>query len=80
MIDPDADVFFVHARPLNHTIDFNMILVLSKECGVGTPREGFANKWVYEKGLANSDMENILQYSALLMYLMKAEALVVGTE
>lgn len=82
MIDPaTGDVLVTgHARDLIHTVDFNTI--------PGTIREGMwgevhqeegarSNKWVYEKGLANSDMENDFAIFRLGdVYLMKAEALV----
>lgn len=82
MIDPGTGEVLItgHARPLIHTVDFNII--------PGTIREGMwgevhqeegarCNKWVFEKGLANSDMENDFAIFRLAdVYLMKAEALV----
>lgn len=81
MIDPSTGEVLItgHARPLIHTVDFNII--------PGTLREGMwgevhqeegarANKWVFEKGLANSDQENDFAIFRLAdVYLMKAEAL-----
>lgn len=81
MIDPaTGDVLITgHGRELIHTVDFNII--------PGTIREGMwgevnqeegarANKWVFEKGLSNSDQENDFAIFRLAdVYLMKAEAL-----
>lgn len=82
MIDPATGEVLItgHARPLNHTIDFNMIPGSLREgmWGEVHQEEGArCNKWVYEKGLANSDMENDFAIFRLAdVYLMKAEALV----
>ncbi len=81
MIDPATGNVLItgHGRELIHTIDFNII--------PGTIREGMwgevnqeegarANKWVFEKGLSNSDQENDFAIFRLAdVYLMKAEAL-----
>lgn len=81
MIDPATGEVLItaHGRPLIHTVDFNMI--------PGTIREGMwgevhqeegarCNKWVFEKGLSNSDQENDFAIFRLAdVYLMKAEAL-----
>ena len=81
MIDPATGKVLItgHGRALIHTIDFNII--------PGTIREGMwgevnqeegarVNKWVFEKGLANSDQENDFAVFRLAdVYLMKAEAL-----
>ncbi|MBF6628029.1 MAG: RagB/SusD family nutrient uptake outer membrane protein [Proteiniphilum sp.] len=81
MIDPATGLVLVtgHGRDLIHTIDFNII--------PGTERQGLwgevnqeegarANKWVFEKGLSNSDQENDFAIFRLAdVYLMKAEAL-----
>ncbi|HHT34835.1 MAG TPA: RagB/SusD family nutrient uptake outer membrane protein [Bacteroidales bacterium] len=81
MINPATGEVLVtgHGRDLNHTVDFNII--------PGTEREGMwgevnqeegarVNKWVYEKGLSNSDQENDFAIFRLAdVYLMKAEAL-----
>lgn len=81
MIDPSTGQVLItaHARPLIHTVDFNII--------PGTIREGMwgevhqeegarVNKWVFEKGLSNSDQENDFAIFRLAdVYLMKAEAL-----
>ncbi|HBK42018.1 MAG TPA: RagB/SusD family nutrient uptake outer membrane protein [Porphyromonadaceae bacterium] len=81
MIDPSTGQVLTtaHARPLIHTVDFNII--------PGTIREGMwgevhqeegarVNKWVFEKGLSNSDQENDFAIFRLAdVYLMKAEAL-----
>lgn len=82
MIDPSTGEIIItgHSRKLIHTIDLHII--------EGTIREGMwgevhqeegarCNKWVFEKGLANSDMENDFAIFRLAdVYLMKAEALV----
>ncbi len=81
MIDPSTGQVLItaHARQLIHTVDFNII--------PGTIREGMwgevhqeegarVNKWVFEKGLSNSDQENDFAIFRLAdVYLMKAEAL-----
>jgi hypothetical protein len=81
MINPATGQVLVtgHGRDLIHTIDFNII--------PGTEREGMwgevhqeegarVNKWVFEKGLSNSDQENDFAIFRLAdVYLMKAEAL-----
>lgn len=81
MIDPSTGNVLItgHGRELIHTIDFNVI--------PGTIREGMwgevnqeegarASKWVFEKGLSNSDQENDFGIFRLAdVYLMKAEAL-----
>ena len=82
MINPATGEVLItaHARPLIHTVDFNII--------PGTIREGMwgevnqeegarVNKWVFEKGLSNSDQENDFAIFRLAdVYLMKAEALI----
>ncbi len=82
MIDPATGKVLVtgHGRELIHTIDFNII--------PGTERQGMwgevnqeegarVNKWVFEKGLSNSDQENDFAIFRLAdVYLMKAEALI----
>jgi len=82
MIDPATGEVLVtgHARNLNHTVDFNIIPGSIREgmWGEVHQEEGArCNKWVFEKGLANSDMENDFAIFRLAdVYLMKAEALV----
>lgn len=82
MIDPATGEVLItgHARQLNHTVDFNMIPGSIREgmWGEVHQEEGArCNKWVFEKGLANSDMENDFAIFRLAdVYLMKAEALV----
>ena len=81
MIDPATGNVLItaHARPLIHTVDFNIIPGTIKEgmWGEVNQEEGArANKWVFEKGLANSDQENDFAIFRLAdVYLMKAEAL-----
>lgn len=81
MIDPATGNVLItgHGRQLIHTIDFNIIPGTIKEgmWGEVNQEEGArANKWVFEKGLSNSDQENDFAIFRLAdVYLMKAEAL-----
>lgn len=88
MIDPNTgEVLITTAnRPLNHTVDLAMIPGTEKTDASGNPtlwgevnQEDGAriNKWVYEKGMMNTEMENDMAIFRLAdVYLMKAEALV----
>lgn len=88
MVDPSTgEVLITTAnRPLIHTVDLNIIPGTEKTDALGNPspwgevnQEDGAriNKWVYEKGMANTDMENDIAIFRLAdVYLMKAEALV----
>ncbi len=82
MIDPATGKVIVtdHGRDLNHTIDF-IILVPEKYDGIWgevNQEDGArVNKWTYEAGANNTDMENDFHIFRLAdVYLMKAEALV----
>ena len=82
MINPATGEVLItaHARPLNHTVDFNIIpgTIREGDWGEVHQEEGArCNKWVFEKGLSNSDQENDFAIFRLAdVYLMKAEALI----
>ena len=81
MLDPSTGEVLItgHARPLIHTVDFNIIPGSIREgmWGEVHQEEGArCNKWVFEKGLSSSDQENDFAIFRLAdVYLMKAEAL-----
>ena len=83
MIDPATGKVLItaHDRPLIHYIDFTTIPGTEKDgtlWGEVNQEDGArCNKWVFEKGLSNSDQENDFGIFRLAdVYLMKAEALV----
>ena len=82
MIDPATGKVLVtdHGRDLIHTIDFNMMSVEKYDgiWGEVQQEEGArCNKWTFEAGMNNTDMENDYHIFRLAdVYLMKAEALV----
>lgn len=88
MIDPaTGEVLLTTAgRPLIHTVDLNMIPGTEKQDAAGNltgwgevHQEDGARikKWEFEKGMANTEMENDVAIFRLAdVYLMKAEALV----
>ena len=82
MIDPSTGKVIVtdHGRPLIHTIDFNMMSTDKYDgiWGEVQQEEGArVNKWTYEAGANNTDMENDFHIFRLAdVYLMKAEAIV----
>ena len=69
-----------HGRDLIHTIDFNMMSTDKYDgiWGEVQQEEGArCNKWTFETGMNNTDMENDFHIFRLAdVYLMKAEALV----
>lgn len=81
MVDPATGEVLItaHDRPLIHTVDFETIAgtIRQGEWGEVNQEEGArCNKWVFEKGLANTDQENDFAIFRLAdVYLMKAEAL-----
>lgn len=82
MIDPSTGKVIVtdHGRDLIHTVDFNMMNTEKYDgiWGEVQQEEGArCNKWTYEAGANNTDMENDFHIFRLAdVYLMKAEALV----
>ena len=82
MIDPATGQVIItdHTRPLIHTIDINMMNVDKYDgiWGEVQQEEGArCNKWTYEAGMNNTDMENDFHIFRLAdIYLMKAEAIV----
>lgn len=82
MLDPATGEVLVtdHGRDLIHTVDFHMMSTDKYDglWGEVNQEEGArCNKWVYEAGMNNSDMENDYHIFRLAdVYLMKAEALV----
>ena len=81
MIDPATGQVIItdHTRPLIHTIDINMMNVDKYDgiWGEVQQEEGArCNKWTFEAGMNNTDMENDFHIFRLAdVYLMKAEAL-----
>lgn len=82
MIDPATGKVLItdHGRELNHIIDFD-VFGQDKYDGlwgeVNQEDGARCNKWVYEAGMNNTDMENDYAIFRLAdVYLMKAEALV----
>lgn len=82
MIDPSTGKVIItdHGRELNHYIDFG-VFSQDKYDGIWgevNQEDGArCNKWVYEVGMNNTDMENDFHIFRLAdVYLMKAEALV----
>lgn len=82
MTDPTTGEVIVtdHGRDLIHTIDFTMMSTDKYDglWGEVQQEEGArCNKWTYEAGMNNTDMENDFHIFRLAdVYLMKAEALV----
>ncbi|RQP19950.1 RagB/SusD family nutrient uptake outer membrane protein [Parapedobacter defluvii] len=88
MIDPSTgEVLMTTAnRPLNHTVDLNIVPGTEKRDAAGNltgwgevNQEDGARikKWQFERGMANTDMENDVAIFRLAdVYLMEAEALV----
>ena len=82
MIDPSTGQVIVtdHGRDLIHTIDFNLMNTDKYDgiWGEVQQEEGArCNKWTFEAGMNNTDMENDFHIFRLAdVYLMKAEALV----
>ena len=82
MIDPATGkpIITDHGRDLIHTIDFNMMSTDKYDgiWGEVQQEEGArCNKWTFETGMNNTDMENDFHIFRLAdVYLMKAEALV----
>ena len=82
MIDPATGKVIItdHGRDLIHTIDYNMMSTDKYDgiWGEVQQEEGArVNKWTYEAGMNNTDMENDYHIFRLAdVYLMKAEAIV----
>ena len=82
MLDPATGKVLItdHGRELIHTVEFNMMSTDKYDgiWGEVQQEEGArCNKWVFEAGMNNSDMENDYHIWRLAdVYLMKAEALV----
>lgn len=82
MIDPATGKVLItdHGRELNHTIDINVFSQdkYDNQWGEANQEDGArCNKWVFEAGMNNTDMENDFHIFRLAdIYLMKAEALV----
>lgn len=82
MIDPATGAVIItdHTRPLIHTIDINVMNTDKYDniWGEVQQEEGArCNKWTFETGMNNTDMENDFHIFRLAdVYLMKAEALV----